>query len=257
MSLQVLVSTMNQDDTSIIEKMGINTDAIIINQCEKNEKKIIDKNGKKIFFISLKERGIGLSRNAALERATAAICIFADDDVIYRNDYEDVILSEFENNPKADILIFNIHSTNKNRPEYQIKKKGRVNRFTCLKYGTSRIAIRLDKVKNTKINFSLLFGGGAKYSHGEDTLFLRDCIKSKLKVYKIPKSIGTISHEKSTWFNGYNEKYLRDRGAFYKAFAPKLKYLFCLQYVIRHNEFRPKIKRGQALKVMLQGMKDE
>ena len=244
MKLQVLLSTMNQKDKKIIEKMGINTDAIIINQCNKNEVEIIDDNEKHILFMSFKERGVGLSRNTALQRATADICIFADDDVIYKEDYENIILQQFKENPRADVLIFNIESTNKERPEYEIKKKKRVNIFTCLKYGTSRIAIRLDKVRIANINFSLLWGGGAKYSQGEDTLFLRDCIKNKLKVYTVPISIGTVSHETSTWFKGYNEKYLKDRGAFYKAFCPKLRYLFCIQYVIRHKEFRKNFKRN-------------
>lgn len=35
MDLQVLVSTMHQKDYSIIEKMNINSDAIIINQCDR------------------------------------------------------------------------------------------------------------------------------------------------------------------------------------------------------------------------------
>lgn len=254
MKLQVLLSTMNQKDFSIVEKIGITTNAIIINQCEKNQIDTIKNN--KILFMSLKEKGVGLSRNTALQRANADICIFADDDVKYDKDYEQIIIKEFDKNPKADVIIFNIHSTNPERPEYQIKKKKRVNMFTCLKYGTSRIAIRLDKVRANNINFSLLFGGGAKYSQGEDTLFLRDCLRKRLKIYKVPECIGTISHDTSTWFRGYNEKYIKDRGAFYKAFSPRLKYLFCIQYVFRHKEFREYMNRRKALKLMLQGIKE-
>ena len=36
------------------------------------------------------------------------------------------------------------------------------------------------------ITFSLLFGGGAKYSNGEDSLFLKDCLKYGLVVYAVP-----------------------------------------------------------------------
>ena len=254
MKIQVLLSTMNQKDKKIIEKMNINSDAIIINQCEKNEIETIEKDGNKILFMSLKERGVGLSRNTALQRASADICIFADDDVIYNDDYKKIILQEFENNPKADVLIFNLQSLNKERPEYQIKKKSRINMFNCLRYGTSRIAIRLDKIRNANINFSLLFGGGAKYSHGEDTLFLRECIKKGLKIYKIPVMIGTIGHETSTWFKGYNEKYLKDRGALYRFFSPRLKYLFCIQYAIRHKEFSENFNKIEGLKLLLEGV---
>ncbi len=38
------------------------------------------------------------------------------------------------------------------------------------------------------VSFSLLFGGGARATAmGEDSLFIRDCIRSGMKVYKTPK----------------------------------------------------------------------
>ena len=37
MKLQVLVSCMHQQDYSLLEKMNIQTDAIIINQCDINK----------------------------------------------------------------------------------------------------------------------------------------------------------------------------------------------------------------------------
>ena len=37
MTLQVLVATMHQTDHSLLEKMNIQSDAIVINQCDRNE----------------------------------------------------------------------------------------------------------------------------------------------------------------------------------------------------------------------------
>ena len=37
MTLQVLVATMHQTDHSLLEKMNIQSDAIVVNQCNRNE----------------------------------------------------------------------------------------------------------------------------------------------------------------------------------------------------------------------------
>lgn len=62
------------------------------------------------------------------------------------------------------------------------------------------------------MTFNLLFGGGAKYSCGEDSIFLAGVLKAGLKVWTIPGYIGTVTHGDSTWFNGYTDKYLYDKG---------------------------------------------
>ena len=78
MRVQVLVATMHQTDYSLLEKMNIQTDAIVVNQCDENKIEEFEYNGHKIKWLSLKERGVGLSRNTALMRADADILLFAD-----------------------------------------------------------------------------------------------------------------------------------------------------------------------------------
>ena len=85
MTLQVLVATMHQKDHSLLERMNIQCDAIVINQCDRDEIERFQFRGHDILWMSLKERGVGLSRNTALMRATADILLFADDDVVYND----------------------------------------------------------------------------------------------------------------------------------------------------------------------------
>lgn len=234
MNLEVLVSTMHQTDHNLIKKMNIQSDAIIVNQCDKNEFESFDYKGNLIQFLSLSERGVGLSRNNALMRATGDICIFADDDVVYLDDYNKIILEEFNKNPLADIIIFNVPSTNPERPMHISKKNTRVRWFNCLKYGAVRIAVRTEKLKVANIYFSLLFGGGAKYSAGEDSLFIAECIKKKLKIYTSTSIIGYVSQEESSWFEGYTDKYFIDKGVFYSCLSKKYSKILCLQFILRH-----------------------
>ena len=85
--VQVLASVMHQPDDSILEKLNIQSDAIIINQCDRNRIEKKDYHGKKVLWMDFAERGVGLSRNTAFMRADADICIFADDDEQFEDGY--------------------------------------------------------------------------------------------------------------------------------------------------------------------------
>lgn len=256
MKLQVLVSTMNQDDHSILEKMKITSDAIIVNQCDINKLCEFQHKGRNIKFLSFAERGIGLSRNNALMRTTEEFCLFGDDDVVYGDDYEKIIIDAFNKNPKADIILFNLPSTNIDRPTAMIKKNGKVHLWNCMRYGAVKIAARTESIKKKNIYFSLLFGGGAKYSCGEDSLFIIDCVKSGLNVYKDTSEIGIVKQEDSTWFRGYTDKFFMDKGAFFAAVSKRWAYFLCLQFVLRkHKLFEGEKNVSEAFKLMIKGVK--
>ena len=94
------------------------------------------------------------------------------------------------------------------------------------------------------------------YSSGEDTLFLSDALKNHLKIYLSCKYIGTVNHNKSLWFNGYNEKYFFDKGALYTAINVRFRKLLFLQHLIRHREELKEIKFFKAYKIMKDGSND-
>ncbi|MFF2459536.1 glycosyltransferase family A protein [Peribacillus simplex] len=228
MSVQVLVAAMHRTDNSILEEMNLQSDAIIINQCDRNEFAKLEYREHEILFYSFNERGVGLSRNNALMRATKDICLFADEDMIYIDGYADVIEKEFIKNPKADVIIFSVNSLNEDKPLSVIKENKRVRRKEAMRYGSARIAFRRDRIIDNNILFSLLFGGGAKYSSGEDTIFLQDCLKKGLKVYKSTVKIADIKQEESTWFNGYSEKLFFDKGVLLATVMPRIAKFYAL-----------------------------
>lgn len=119
MTIEVLVATMNQeDDCSLPIDMNIQSDAIIGNQCGRNEIKELEYNGHRIKYLSFAEKGVGLNRNNALMRSTADICVLADDDQIFVDGYSEIISNSFRQNPDADVIIFNLISKN----QFVIKK---------------------------------------------------------------------------------------------------------------------------------------
>lgn len=255
-SIQVLVSTMNQTDHSLLSKMNIKTDAIVINQCDRNEIEEFTYLGHKIKWISINERGVGLSRNNALMRATADIILFADDDVIYEDDYENQIIQAFEFHPDASIITFNLKSLNTDRPEYIVNKDHRLYKYNSLKYGTFRIAVKRTPILYSNIFFSLLFGGGAPFSAGEDNLFITQCLKNGLKGYASSITIGTVEQAESTWFKGYNEKYYYDRGILFAAMYQKTAKLYMFLFELKSLNKNNEIGFFKRLKIELKGINE-
>ncbi|CDC06859.1 putative uncharacterized protein [Clostridium sp. CAG:343] len=236
MKIQVLVATMYQKNHTLLKKMNIKSNAIIGNQCNCNGVEKFKYNEHDITYLNFNEKGVGLNRNNALMRATGDICLFADDDMIYKDNYVEIVEKAFNENPKADVLIFNLIEKNPRR--YIIKKKCKINYFNYMRYGTARIAVKLKSIKENGIYFNQCFGGGTEHCHGEDNLFLTECLNKKLNIYAIPEYIATLTEEReSTWEQVTIDKYLEDQGYLYKKISPRFYKVLCLQNAIKRRKF--------------------
>ncbi len=256
MSIQMLISAVNQDVRTIAERMNIETDAIVINQCGCFGYEEYEYRGHRVCCYSLKERGVGLSRNNALMRAEKEICLFSDEDVIYEEGYAGRIEEAFEKHRDTDIILFNVKVAPARRTYWNAEEK-QVRWYNYGRYPAYSIAARTEALHRANVNFSLLFGGGAKYSNGEDSLFLRDCLKAGLKLMASPAVIGEERERESTWFHGYNEKFFRDRGVLYHFLYGKMAVPFSVRFLLAHKaEMCVKIGWKQAYRLMKAGIKE-
>ena len=249
MKLEVLLSVMNLSSKDL-DKMNITSKCTVINQCGQNK----FEKYKNFNIYSYDEIGTSNSRNRGLEHITEDIILLCDDDVVYNNNYEKKVLEEFKNNPKADVIIFNFDV--KKRKKRIIKKRKRLHIYNSLNYATYNIAFRRDSILNNNTKFNILFGPGAKYNNGSDTIFIRDIYRNKLKVYSCPEYLGTVHNNKSKWFKGYNKRFFFNKGALFTAINPKIRHILILQYLIRHKEILTNIKFKEAYKIMLKGSKE-
>ena len=247
MKLEVILSLMNLNKKDL-DKFNITSKCIVINQCKKES----FEKYKNFNIYSYNEKGTSNSRNRGLEKISEDIILFCDNDVIYNSDYEELILNEFKNNPKADVIFFNFDV--KKRNKRIIKRRKILHIYNSLNYATYNIAIRRKSIKNIK--FNTLFGPGARYSNGSDTMFIVDIFKNKLKVYSSPVYLGVVYNDNSTWFKGYNEKYFFNKGALFTSINYRLRHILCLQYLIRHKDVLINYNLINAYKIMLKGSKD-
>lgn len=258
MSVQVLVASMFQKDFELPKRMNLCSDAVIGNQCDKDSVDEIEYKNFKIKYINRAERGVGLNRNNALKNATSDLCVLADDDMVFYDNYVEIVEEAFKKNKKADFLIFNIDE--KQGSERRINNKvKKVNLLNYMNYGAARFAFRRESVVNKNILFNLDFGGGTPHSCGEDSLFLRDCLSKKLKIFTVPCSLAYLSdNRESTWFKGYDEKYFYDKGYFLATAHPRIGKLFAYFLVYRHREYvnDSKFSKKEIMRFISNGIKD-
>ena len=116
MRIQVLIATMKQHDHSLLETMNIQPEAVVGNQCERNEIEHFKFQGHDVAWYSFAERGVGLNRNNTLMRADADVCLFADDDMVYVDSYPKIVKNAFDELPDADIIVFDLKYPHLGRP---------------------------------------------------------------------------------------------------------------------------------------------
>lgn len=235
MKVEVLASVMNQSPAALAEQMNLDSDAVIINQCELLNYEEFLYRGHRVRFFSFPDRGVGRSRNEAILRADSDICLFSDEDIVYETGYEQAVAEEFEKNPAADMILFNI-TIAQDRRTYHITERKRVHWYNCGRYGAVSFAVRRESLLRSGVTFSLLFGGGARYSNGEDSLFLKEFMKKGYRVYTAPVTIGREQERSSTWFAGYDEKFFHDRGVLYRFLYGRLAGLMAKRFLFAHRD---------------------
>ena len=235
MNLEVLVATMGQKDSSIADKMNIQTAAVFANQCDRWAYE--ESNQGKLRMLSTETRGVGVNRNLALQLAKEDILLLADDDITYYDGALQGVLDAFRQFPKADVIFFGIDMTCQGEiVDRQRCKTRRAYLWNSLRYGAARMAIRRDAVMKHRLAFSTLFGGGSLYGSGEDSIFIRDCYRAGLRAYSYDYVLGKCAADTSTWFTGYNKKYFYDIGAMVACAFPKVKHLIKWYFILKFRK---------------------
>ena len=240
--LQMLISTMHLADASaLVCSMNLQSDALIIDQCDRNGEEQIDCHGYRVRIVHTTERGLSRSRNMALRMATAQIVVFADDDFRYEDGYAARIEAAYAAHPSADLIVFDAIRVDGH--VYRPIPSGRIRRSYPASVNSVRLTARRENLLEHGVLFDERFGAGAEVNFGEDTIFFRDCLRRGLHVYSEPVLLcrGMDTGRTSTWWSGYNASYFLNRGRILRRISrfpyPRMLYwLFKHRHKYRHRD---------------------
>lgn len=239
MTLEVLISCMHQSDWSIIQRSNIQTDVLIVNQCDIDaveEHTFLNLSGKNchVRMIHTTERGLSRSRNMALKNAKGDICIFCDDDEVFESDYEQSILNTFHAHPNHSIIAFRLNYDRKTFPS----KECTYNRFTSGRLSSAQIAFRRAQILQQNIMFDVKMGSGTGNGGGEECKWLYQLLsKRRISAIYIPLLIASIQSEESLWFHGYNKEFFINYGwSSRRIYGYVLGAIYIIYHILTHKK---------------------
>lgn len=256
MSLTVLISCMYEKDTSIIQRSNVQSDVVVVNQCDQNrieEFDFVNRYGATCHakFICTTERGLSRSRNMAIRNSWGDVCYICDDDEFLDEQYERKIIDAYISNTKYDLIIFSINRKNYNYPNHKIK----VGIKEILKTSSVQITFKREAIVNNELAFDIKMGSGTGNGGGEENKFLIDCKKKRLKMIYVPEVIATVLSENSQWFHGFDEQYFRN--TFWSArrsLGSILSFIYIFYWcLIRSNDYNIKMSKFNMLKYSFLG----
>ena len=254
--IQVLMSTMHRARIAdlMLNDRNIFHNILIVNQTD-NENCIVDTDSN-VRMLNTSTIGTSISRNMALENADGDICIFADDDIIYVPNYEEILQDSFSKYPDADIITFQI-ITPDGRPfkkNYMTSRRWH-NQSTVLKCASIEIAFRRESILKAGLKLDLEFGLGSRYRIHDDVIFLSDALKRGLKILYLP--IPIVIHPAESSGTMYNDFLLTSKGAAFCRMFGRIGYLIDVVYSIKkYKEYSKSYSFISFLSLMLRGSRE-
>lgn len=254
MKLDILMSCMHQRDAALIHASNITGSAVVINQCDREEyAEFTTANGIARIF-SVRDRGLTRSRNMAIGKSDADVCLLCDDDEVFVDGYEEKILRAYGQLPDADVVIFKMSNRRPSFPDRVMRL-----RFPkTMKVSSWQISFRRESLLKSGVGFDELMGAGTGNGAEEELKFLLDCQKAGLRIYYVPTEIASVGQVESTWFSGFTEDFFENRGATNRyILGIPLAVAYGIYYLIKKRpEYGSQISTWCAMKAFFRGMKE-
>ena len=254
-SLEILISTKDRDNLDFLNNIFVNNNAhsnpiLIINQTQNLN--FSCPHSDNINLINVNQIGLSKSRNLAIENAKAYICLLADDDIVYENNFESIILNAFNLNPSADIITFKMNDFKGNSfKDYPIIKKH--NKKSLSFVNSVVIAFRRNSIISNKVFFDENFGLGSTFQTADEYVFLRNALNLNLNIVFHNEVI--LSHPvDSSGKDVASDRILFAKGALFYKYYNILSLLKLIHYLYLMLKFKY-ISLGQVINKYLIGVK--
>ncbi|HHQ6568765.1 TPA: glycosyltransferase family A protein [Serratia fonticola] len=150
-----------------------------------------------ILYFDLDTIGVTQSRNFLIEKSTAALIYFCDDDVELEENFSEIIMNSHKLDAAAVITFIVNNETGGVRSKFsrvkdEIKSRGW---FSILSVGTIEITVKRKGIGD--IRFPNDMGAGTKKPIGDEAIFLSCFLKKKQKISYHPYAICRHPEESS------------------------------------------------------------
>ncbi|HFI0143511.1 TPA: glycosyltransferase [Streptococcus suis] len=255
----VLVSTLNTENVPrLIEEMNLMTvDIIVINQSSAGREGTVIEQSQQATIVHSERLGLSASRNEAISYAQSGdICQIADDDMIFVDNYQEIVENAYKEFPEADIIVFYVDFENHAVVRSSLPK-GRMHYFNAMRTSSVQISFRKSSIVRAGLAFDERFGIGATYGSGEENILLFDALRKGLKLYSYPVKIASLRARESHCDRSYTPENCRKRGAIYKRMTSYWYWLLIVQFALRkRKQMLPEISLLDNIRYMFQGARE-
>jgi glycosyltransferase involved in cell wall biosynthesis len=164
---------------------------LIINQTQENN--LLMSDFPSVRVINSFENGLSRSRNLGLKKAKGKIVLIADDDVVYKKDFDSKIVQAHNQYHNKAVISFCIE-----RPDgalfknYLSSAKADLSLIELFNVLSIEISINTSIFDALGVKFDKNFGLGSIFEMGEESIFLSDIKKKKQQIAFVPGVI--VSH---------------------------------------------------------------
>jgi glycosyltransferase involved in cell wall biosynthesis len=208
--IEILIATMNRDNFDFLIPMFPfanywDFSLVIVNQTKGN---LLVSSFENVKVINSPEFGLSKSRNIALANATKDLLVIADDDVIFKSDFELKITRAFNHfkNP-AMVKFCSEKVENMEMHTDQKLRKNTLNWLDILNTISIEIVVNRGHVSAKKIRFDERFGLGSTFGAGEEQVFLAQLKEAEMELCFEPEILVLHPQDTSTAKLSIKQKY--------------------------------------------------
>ena len=185
---------------------------LIINQTQENI--LLVSEFSNVQVINSFEKGLSRSRNLALKNAKGKIVLIADDDVVYKKDFDDKIVQAYNQFGNKAVISFSIEKPNGLLfKKYLPNAKMNLSLMELFNVLSIEISINKSVLDKFGVTFDENFGLGSRFEMGEEAVFLSDVKNQNQRIAFVPNVIAVHSEISSNdKFNFVQRYYIQ--GAF-------------------------------------------
>lgn len=246
--LEIVLATMNRNSLDFLIPMFpfsdfSNFSILIVNQTQENNFLISEFPSVRV--INSFEKGLSKSRNLGLKNARGKILLIADGDVVFKNDFDSIIIDTYNKFPSATGINFYAEKPDGTLFKRSLSKtKEKISQLELFNILSIEMTFNNEILAKLELQFDENFGLGSRFKMGEEAIFLSD-VQSKNQQLIIEPQVVVIHPTESTDdIISFEERYYI-QGAFFKR-VTNMNYYFGLFLKVFFDLKQNKIKRSQV-----------